>query len=143
MKELTIEAKTEKLDEVLAFQEMFLDEIGCTPKAGMQLAIAMEEMFVNIAHYAYEKTGVPESERLAQIRLEETSYEGKKAVRVRLSDGGVPYNPLAKEDPDTTLSAEERPIGGLGIYMVKKSMDDVAYEYLDGKNVFTMIKVVS
>lgn len=143
MKEISVEAKTQELENVLGNLEAFLDELGCTPKTGMQLAIALEEMFVNIAHYAYENTDVPQDARMAVIRFEETEYEGKRAVRIVLSDGGTPYNPLEKEDPDTTLSAEERPIGGLGIYMVKKSMDEVSYDYHDGKNLFTMVKLLS
>ena len=90
-------------------------------------------MFVNVAHYAYEGgTG------WAQITLEPS--EGRRGICISLRDAGRPYDPLAREDPDVTLSAEERQIGGLGIFMVKKSMDRVAYEHTDGCNVFTMEK---
>ena len=115
---------------------------GCPPKAQMQLEVALEEMFVNIAHYAYGETDVPDEERLAEISVTVMESDGYRFARVRLSDRGLPYNPLAKADPDTTLSSGEREIGGLGIYIVKKSMDHVDYEYRDGKNIFTMEKKI-
>ena len=99
----------------------------------MQVDIAVEELFVNIASYAYGK-----EEGLAVIRLD--IEKDPLTVKITFEDRGVPYNPLAKEDPDITLSAEERQIGGLGIYMVKKSMDDIIYEHKDGKNILTIVK---
>ena len=143
MKTLCIEAKLERLKEVLAFLDGILEEADCPPKAQMQLEIALEEMFVNIAHYAYEKTDVPKAEQFAEITVCVTESDGVRYALVRLCDRGIPYNPLAKADPDTTLSATDRPIGGLGIYMVKKSMDRVEYEYRDGRNIFTMGKKLS
>ena len=131
MHELTIDAKTEKLDEVLDFIDARLDEWGFSMKTQTQVNIAVEEIFVNIAHYAYgEKTGQ------AKITI---ARKGDDA-EITFTDSGVPYNPLEKPDPDVTLSAEERDIGGLGIFIVKKSMDDVSYEYIDGKNVLTIRK---
>ena len=118
MYELEIAAEIEKLPEVLAFLEQHLEEVDCPPKAQMQIAIAVEEIFVNIAHYAYApKTG------MASVRLE-LSSEPASAV-ITFLDRGVPFDPLAKPDPDVTLSAEDREIGGLGIFMTKKTMDDV------------------
>ena len=99
----------------------------------MQLDIAVEELFVNIANYAY----VPDTGK-ATIRLE--INEEPLSVSITFIDNGVPYDPLAKADPDITLSAEERAIGGLGIFMVKKSMDDMFYEYKDSQNVLTIVK---
>ena len=133
MDEMKIEAKVENLDEVLAFVDERLEEAGCPMKVQTQLDIAVEEIFVNIASYAY----APNSGN-ADIGVEIT--EDPPMVAIRFVDSGIPYNPLAKEDPDITLPAEERPIGGLGIYMVKKSMDDVQYEYTNGQNVFTIKK---
>ena len=133
--ELTIPAEVEKLPEVLAFLEQHLEEAGCSMKAQMQLAIAAEEIFVNIAHYAY----APET-GMATVRLE-VSGEPKTAA-VTFIDQGVPFDPLAKPDPDVTLAAEDRQIGGLGIYMTKKTMDDVRYAYQDGQNVLTLKKVM-
>ncbi|MBE7003254.1 MAG: ATP-binding protein [Ruminococcaceae bacterium] len=133
MAELTIEAKTENLDEVLAFVNGQLEKYDCSPRAQMQLEIAVEELFVNIANYAYS----PEVGS-ATVRVE--LQQDPASVTVTFIDHGVPYDPLAKEDPDVTLSADEREIGGLGIYMVKKSMDAVAYEYKDGQNILTLKK---
>ena len=133
--ELTIPAEVEKLPKVLAFLEQHLEAAGCSMKAQMQLAIAAEEIFVNIAHYAY----APET-GMATVRLE-VSGEPKTAA-VTFIDQGVPFDPLAKPDPDVTLAAEDRQIGGLGIYMTKKAMDDVRYEYRDGQNVLTLVKTI-
>ncbi|MBE5906416.1 MAG: ATP-binding protein [Lachnospiraceae bacterium] len=138
MKEISVEAKTDNLNSVIAFMEAFLEEAGASPKASMQLCVALEEMFVNIANYAYEGTDIAMEQRTAQIALDVIEAEDGKRICVTLTDEGVPYNPLAKVDPDITLSAQERPIGGLGIYMVKKSMDAVSYERQDNRNVFKM-----
>lgn len=132
MKELKIDAKTENLDEVLAFMDAELEACDCPMKAQMALDIAVEEIFVNIAHYAYGEEGAGGAVLQFDISLEQ-------AV-VTFVDEGMPYDPLAKEDPDITLSAEDRPIGGLGIFMVKKSMDDVKYKNEDGKNILTITK---
>ena len=131
--ELTIEATVENLPQVMGFLERHLEEADCPLKALMQITVAAEEIFVNIAHYAY----APGSGE-ATVRLELT--DDPAAASVTFIDGGVPFDPLAKPDPDVSLSAEERGIGGLGIYMVKKSMDDVRYAYRDGQNVLTLVK---
>ena len=133
--ELTVEAKDENLAQVMAFIDGQLETLDCPPKAQMQIDVAAEEIFVNIAHYAYAPETGP-----ATIRVE-TAPE-QRTVTITFLDGGVPYDPLAKPDPDVTLSAEERQIGGLGIYMVKKSMDEVQYEYRNGQNVFMMKKAL-
>jgi|GEM_PF-1232609 len=133
--ELTVEAKDENLAQVLAFVDEQLEALDCPPKAQMQVDVAVEEIFVNIAHYAY----APETGK-ATIRVE-TQADPKRA-RITLLDRGVPYDPLARPDPDVTLSLEDRQIGGLGIYMVKNSMDEVKYEYRDGQNVLTITKAL-
>ena len=135
MVEKTIEARTEKLDEVLAFVDGELEALDCPVKVQMQLDVAVEELFVNIASYAYAP-----AEGMATIRFD-FENEGS-CVAITFIDEGMPYNPLEKEDPDTTLKAEERQIGGLGIYMVKKSMDDMKYEHRDGKNILTIRKKI-
>ena len=131
--ELTIEAAVENLPQLMAFLEQQLEEADCPMKAQMQITIAAEEIFVNIAHYAY----APETGE-ATVRLEIT--DDPAAVSVTFIDGGVPFDPLKKEDPDVSLAAEEREIGGLGIYMTKKTMDDVRYEYKDEQNRLTLVK---
>ena len=133
MKEITLEARVENLDTVLTFLDTELEELECPIKEQTMLDIALEEMFVNVAHYAY----TPEV-GIVNIRLE--VLEEPLGVEITLTDSGIPYDPLAKADPDITLSAEEREIGGLGIYMVKKSMDEVAYKHEDGHNIFSMKK---
>ena len=131
--ELTAEAAVENLPQVLGFIEQCLEEADCPLKAQMQITVAAEEIFVNIAHYAYAP-GTGE----ATVRVE--IIDDPAAVSITFLDRGVPFDPLAKPDPDVTLSAEERGIGGLGIYMVKKSMDEVRYAYRDGQNVLTLVK---
>lgn len=133
MKELRIEAKTNRLNDVLAFIDEVLESMDCPMKAQMQLDIAVEEIFVNIAHYAYAP-----GEGDAVIIIE--SESDPRGVTITFKDRGIPYDPCAKEDPDITLSAEERQIGGLGIYMVKKSMDSMEYERKDDQNVLTIRK---
>ena len=133
MKELTVEAKTTNIEAVTDFVNEQLEALDCPIKAQMQIDIAIDELFSNIAHYAYN----PEIGQ-ATVRVE--VIEDPLAVTITFIDNGVPYDPLAKEDPDTTLSAEEREIGGLGIYIVKKSMDDITYEYKDGQNILTIKK---
>ena len=131
-RELTLPAQTERLPEVLAFVEEQLEEAGCPMKAQMQISVATEEVYVNIASYAY----APGS-GMATIRLELTQ---EPAVVLTFIDSGVAFNPLEKEDPNVNLPAEERQIGGLGIFMTKKTMDEVRYERAGDRNVLTLIK---
>lgn len=131
-RELTLPAKTERLPEVLAFVEEQLEEAGCPMKAQMQISVATEEVYVNIASYAY----APGS-GMATIRLELTQ---EPAVVLTFIDSGIAFNPLEKEDPNVNLPAEERQIGGLGIFMTKKTMDEVRYERAGDRNVLTLIK---
>lgn len=133
MKELTIAATVENIETVTDFVNEQLEAYDCPMKAQMQIDIAIDELFGNIAHYAYN----PEIGQ-ATVRVE--VVEDPLSVVITFIDNGVPYDPLAKADPDTTLSAEERDIGGLGIYMVKKSMDDITYEYKDGQNILAIKK---
>lgn len=135
MKEITVDATIDNIGVVTDFVDEFLEEADCPMKAKMQLDIAIDELFGNIAHYAYrEETGN------ATVRVE--MLEAPKAVCVTFIDSGIPYNPLEKPDPDVTLSAEDRAIGGLGIFMVKKNMDDMQYDYCDGQNRLRIIKCV-
>ena len=135
MAEITLAATVENINAATDFVSEKLEEMGCAMKAQMQISIAVDELFANIANYAY-----PDGQGQATVRVDQ-SEDGKRAV-ITFIDSGIPYNPLEKEDPDTTLSAEDRPIGGLGIFMVKKSMDDVRYAYREGKNILTIRKVL-
>lgn len=131
MFELTVAAEIDRLHDVLAFVDDLLEAHDCPMKAQMQIDVALEELFVNIAHYAY-----PDSAGEAVIRVGFTA----EAVQITLIDSGIPYDPLAKPDPDITLGAQDRPIGGLGIFMTKKLMDDISYQYSDGNNKLTIKK---
>ncbi len=135
MKELTVAATVENIEAVTDFVNQQLEALDCPIKAQMQIDIAIDELFGNIAHYAYN----PDIGS-ATVRVEVT--EEPIAVIITFIDKGVPYDPLQKEDPDITLSAEERNIGGLGIYMVKKTMDEISYEYKDGQNILTIKKKI-
>ena len=135
MKELTIDATIENITQVTAFVDEQLEALGCPLKAQMQIDIAIDELFGNIAHYAYTPEIGP-----ATVRVE--VQQDPLAVVVSFIDNGIPYDPLAKEDPDVALSAEDREIGGLGIYMVKKSMDEITYEYKDGQNILRIKKAI-
>ena len=131
--ELETDADSENLPQVLAFIDQHLDAIGCTPKVQMQIAVAAEEIFVNIANYAYNP-----GKGKATVRVEVA--EDPLMIAITFMDNGVPFDPTKKEDPNVTLSANERDIGGLGIFMTKKMMDDVKYEYVNGKNILTLKK---
>ncbi len=133
MKKIEIEADVNQLNDVMTFVEESLDEAGATPKTAMQVNLAVEEIFVNIAHYAYTP-----GKGNATIILDIDKEAGELSVQFR--DSGVPYNPLEKEDPDITVPVAERQIGGLGIFMTKKVMDDVIYEHKDGQNILTLKK---
>lgn len=127
------EARVDRLNEVLAFVDGQLEAAECPMKLQMQIDVAVEEIYVNIASYAYAPGTGPVVIRVAAL-------DDGHTVEITFIDGGVPFNPLEKDDPDVTLSAEERQIGGLGIFMVKKSMDEVIYAREDGNNVLTLRK---
>ena len=133
MRELTLNATPENVDRAIEFVDEILEEYGCKRSVQMEIEVAVDELFSNIAHYAYDtKTGN------ATVQVDVT--EDPLTVEITFVDSGKPYDPLAKADPDTTQSIEERPIGGMGILIVKKSMDAVDYEYKDGKNILTIKK---
>ena len=131
----TFPAKTEALSDVLGFVDQILQNIDCPMKIQMAVCVAIEEIFVNVAHYAY---GDNEGDMTLSIGFESES----RTVTFRMSDKGVPFDPLKKPDPDVTLSAEERDIGGLGIFITKKTMDSVKYDYENGQNILTMTKKI-
>jgi len=133
MQEITVEAALPNIETVTEFVNAQLEAWGCPGKARLQIDIAIDELFSNIARYAYAPgTG------MATVRVEITG-EPRSAV-ITFLDRGRPYDPLSREDPDTTLSAQDRQLGGLGIYMVKKSMDEVTYSYENGQNILSIRK---
>ena len=134
--ELTIQADDKELERVLDFIHQQLPS-DCETDLLYKIDLAAEEIFVNIAHYAY-KDKLPEEG--GSVRLN-CSMENDTLTMI-FKDTGIPFNPLAKADPDITLSAEERKIGGLGIFLTKKYMDSIDYKYEDGANILTMKKTI-
>ena len=129
----TFAAKTEVLPELLGFVEEELERFACPMKMQMAVCVAIEEVFVNVAHYAY---GDGEGDVTLGIGFDEDSG----IATFRLSDRGIAFDPLKKPDPDITLSAQDREVGGLGIFITKKTMDTVTYNYENNENILTMTK---
>ena len=132
MATLTVDADKASTAKVSAFVEAELEKLECPMKELAQINIAVDELFCNIASYAH-----PEAGGQAVVSVESPATQ---TVAITFEDWGVPYNPLEKPDPDVTLGAEERKIGGLGIFIVKKTMDAVKYKYEDKKNILTIEK---
>ncbi|MBR0277875.1 MAG: ATP-binding protein [Clostridia bacterium] len=138
MVEIKLEAKDENLDTVIDFVNEQLDKEKCSSEIKTKFDIAVEEIFINIAHYAYadDSTGFA----VIQMSVEKEPL----AIEVTFIDWGTPYNPLERPNPDVTaIPLEKRRNGGMGIYIVKRSMDDVKYQYSDGKNTLTIRKVIN
>lgn len=131
MIEKSFEAKTDNLHLLLDLLESELEKHGCNMKISTSLLIAIEEIFVNVSKYAY-----PSSTGDLTVKFDFVDDD----VIFTFIDSGIPFDPVAKQDPDITLSAEDRPIGGLGIYMVKQTMDEMKYERKDNKNILYMKK---
>lgn len=153
MKAITVPASIDRLQQVLAQIGSFLEQEGCPENERRLIEISAEELFTNIVTYAYGETeasctGKADGEtsctgKNGQVKVEYdvcTSREGSKRVWICFKDQGKPFNPFARKDPDLTLPIEERPIGGLGIYMVKQFMDRVQYQYDKGWNILTISK---
>ncbi|MBQ3405380.1 MAG: ATP-binding protein [Oscillospiraceae bacterium] len=135
MKELTVEATVANIDTVTDFINAELEAMDCPIKAQMQIDVAIDEIMSNIANYAYAPgTGS------VTVRFE--AEQEPRAAVISFIDSGTPYDPLAADDPDTTLSAEDRQIGGLGVFVVKKTMDEVGYEFKGYRNIFRIKKLI-
>lgn len=133
LNEITCDAVVDNIEKVTAFVDALLEEFGCPMKKHRQIDVAIDELFANIANYAYASgTG------WVTIRVE--LEENPRAVALTFIDAGKPYNPLSEPEPDVTLAVEDRAIGGLGIFLVKRLMDEVSYSYQDGKNVLLIRK---
>ena len=130
---LELPALSENLAQVMSFVSHQLEKTDCPMKQQMQICVAIEEVFINIANYAY----APVTGNV----VVEMSCENNTA-EITFIDKGVPFNPLSKDDPDISLPAEERPIGGLGILMVKKTMDKVTYRRENGRNILILQKTI-
>ena len=132
MKELTVEARLDNLEKVIDFISRNLEEAGGSPAIEIQVHLAVEEIFVNVASYAYEPGTGPVTIQCGPL--------GSDRFEIIFIDQGVPYDPMAKDDPDVTLEIEERQIGGLGIFLAKQYMEEMNYQYENGSNILTMIK---
>lgn len=135
VKELTIKATRANVDRVISFVNTQLEKYGCGKRERVAIDVAIDELFANIANYAYNpKSGY------ATVLVD--VVKDPLAVEITFIDNGKAYDPLSKADPDITLSAEDRPIGGLGILIVKKTMDTIHYEYKNGKNILKIKKTI-
>ena len=134
MKTLTVAAKVDSLDAVTDFVNGELEAYDCPMKVQMQLELAIEEIFANIVSYAYQP-----AEGEAEIRCEVA--EDPLSVVIQFLDGGKPFDPLARETPEEAFAEDQ--VGGLGIFMVKNTMDDIQYSYEKGKNILTIRKALS
>ncbi len=135
MKEKVFSARKDALSEVIAFTEECLESFGCPMKSAMAICVAVEEIFVNIASYAY-------TDGTGNATVSFGFDEKERLMTLTVTDEGTPFNPLEREEPDITLSAAERDIGGLGIFITKKTMDTVSYTSENGKNILTMTKKI-
>lgn len=131
--EKTFKADVDELSNVMGWVEHELEDTDCSGKMRMQISVCVEEIFINIAQYAYESPG-------GEVSLELLNESG--ILLLRFSDSGRPFDPLSNQEPDIKMQAEERPIGGLGIHIVKKMMDEVNYSFENGKNILTMKKLI-
>ncbi len=136
MKTIHVDSTTDNLSSVMGFINSELDELGCPERIRAQIKLAIDELFGNICFYAYDSAPGP-----VTITLE--SESDPPAVIISLTDRGKPYNPLEADEPDLELSGEDRPIGGLGIFLVQSTMDDLNYEYKENQNMVTLKKYLS
>ena len=135
MKELTLEATIPNIETVTDFVNAELEAADCPLKVQMQIDVAIDEVFSNIAQYAYGEAGGSATVGIA-------ISEEPRMMTLIFKDQGMPYNPLENKDPNINLPAEAREIGGLGIFMVKKTMDEVLYDFKDGQNILTLKKTI-
>ena len=134
MREITVDASVDRVTQVTELADLQLAEAGCSARVKMQIDIAIDEIFSNIARYAYQNDS-----GTVTVRLD--TLDAPPRILLTFIDNGIPYNPLMSEMPDTTsLPARKRPIGGLGLFMVKKTMDSITYSYENGQNILTILK---
>ncbi len=136
MEQITVRAVVDQVRAVTRFVGERLEALGCSERTRIQLAVAIDEIFSNIAHYAYQRG---DGSATVSFAVE----DNPRCVVLTFTDRGAPFDPLAEERPDPShLPKEERPIGGLGLFMVKKIMDDISYTYQDGQNILTLRKKI-
>lgn len=133
MREVVLPAAEAELTRVIGTLDEELGEAGCDDRTRLRLHLAVEEVFVNIAHYAYPEGG-------GDMTFAAWTEGAPKRVVMRFVDSGIPYNPVEKEDPDVGIPASERTPGGLGVFLAKNNVDLMEYERRDGQNILTMVK---
>lgn len=129
--EITLDATIENIAVVTEFIDDRLQMAGCPQEVQFIIDIAVDELFCNIAKYGYKDCL---GKATVKIEIDDN------VARITFIDKGIPYNPLLSEEPDLTLSVEERVPGGVGIHIVKNTMDDMKYEYLNNQNILTIYK---
>lgn len=130
---ITLPAMVESITKVTDFLDCELEALECPIKALTQINIAADEIVTNVASYAYGPEG-------GDVTVSFSYDAENKTAEICFIDAGIPFDPLAKADPDVSLSAEERQIGGLGIFLVKKTMDEMTYRRENGKNILCIRK---
>ena len=130
---LTVPADVDRLGEVTAFLEGELEKVDCPMDEVFNLTLVAEELFINIAHYAYDG-------RKGDVEMTFTFDQNAREVGMVFSDGGIPFDPTSRPRPDTTLKPGQRQIGGLGIHLVRELMDEVQYDYQGGRNIMSVKK---
>ena len=136
MDQITVDAAVSQVKAVTKFVNEHLAPLGCSERVRIQVDVAIDEIFSNIARYAYDSETGP-----ATVRVE--VLENPLSVVITFIDSGAPFDPLAQKRPDVTkLPKEKRPIGGLGLFMVMKTMDEISYEYKDGRNILRICKKI-
>ncbi len=133
MHKITVPAKIENLQKVFNFVNKQLNSVAYNMKSRLQLELSIEEAYVNISKYAYESDE-------GKVEILSRVDEDPLQITVKFMDSGIPYNPLKNEDPDIYTNTEEKELGGLGIFLIKKNVDNIGYEYLNGKNILTIQK---
>jgi sigma-B regulation protein RsbU (phosphoserine phosphatase) len=133
-KTIVLHNDTKEVSLLATFVDEVCEKLGFDPAVTMQMNLAIEEAVVNVMDYAYPAGTV------GDVTIEAESDDDQ--LQFTIIDNGTPFDPTAKEEVDTTLSAEERPIGGLGIHLVRQLMDSINYERIDGKNILTLRKKI-
>ena len=131
---ITLTNDIEQVPQLADFVDMVCEEVGFDPSVSIQMNLAIEEAVVNVMSYAYPVGTV------GNVIIEAQANED--CLTFTIIDNGTPFDPTAKSEVDTTLSAEERPIGGLGIHLVRQLMDSINYERIDNKNILTLRKKI-
>ena len=134
--ELVIEAVVDNLDAVNSFVHKSIEQFKVSKRTLMQIDLIVEEIFVNVASYAY-------APNTGSVKILIEAKEESHTVSLTFIDSGVPYNPLEKSDPDINLSVDDRQIGGLGIFLTKNLVDEISYKFVDGQNILQLTKSLS